>query len=107
MPQHPMSKLVKVALTSDLPPGTALAFEVEGLRIAVFSADGNYYALEDSCSHASAPLCEGEFDAEKVTCPWHAAQFSLATGAALTPPAFEGVRTFKVIIDGDDLKVEI
>jgi len=102
-----MAKLVKVAIVSDLPPGKALVFEFEGTRIAVFNAGGHFFALEDTCSHAGGPLSEGEFDAEKVTCPWHAAHFCLKTGAALTPPAFEGVRAFKVIVDGDDIKVEI
>jgi len=102
-----MSKLVKVAILSDVPPGSCMAFEVEGLRIAVFNVGGAYYALDDTCTHAGAPLCEGEVKDGKVTCPWHGADFDLQTGAALTPPAFEGVRTYPVVVDGDDIKVEI
>jgi 3-phenylpropionate/trans-cinnamate dioxygenase ferredoxin component len=102
-----MPKLVKVCATADLPPGHALGFEAEGLRIAVFNAGGSYYGLEDSCTHAGAPLSEGAIEGDKVTCPWHAADFCLKTGAALTAPAFEGVRAFRVVVEGDDVKVEV
>ena len=102
-----MSKLVKVAVLSDVPPGHGMAFEAEGLRIVVFNVGGTCYAIDDTCTHAGAPLSEGEVQDGKVTCPWHGADFDLKTGEALTPPAFEGVHTYKVVVDGDDIKVEI
>ena len=40
-----------------------------------------------------------------VTCPWHGAQFDLATGSALRPPASQGVTRYEVLIDGDDIKI--
>src|SRR2546425_491663 len=102
-----MAKMIKVAETKDLPPGKAAAFDVEGLRIAVFNVGGNYYAIDDTCSHEGGPLCEGEVNDLKVTCPWHAADFDLKTGSALCPPAFEGVRSYKVTVEGNDIKVEV
>jgi nitrite reductase/ring-hydroxylating ferredoxin subunit len=102
-----MAKLVKLAETKDVPAGQARAFEVEGQRVAVFNVGGSFYALDDTCPHAGGPLSEGEVQQGKVTCPWHAADFDLKTGAVLSPPAFEGVRSYKVVVEGDDLKIEL
>ncbi len=102
-----MPKLIKVAVTSDVPPGQAIVFEAEGQRIALFNVSGNYYALDDTCPHAGGPLSEGRVEGDQVTCPLHGASFNLRTGEVLTPPAFEDVKTYKVVIEGDDINVEI
>jgi nitrite reductase/ring-hydroxylating ferredoxin subunit len=102
-----MAKLVKIAAVKEVLPGRAAAFTVEGERIALFNVDGTYYAIADTCTHASAPLSEGEVQGTKVTCPWHGAEFDLTTGTVLGPPAYEGVRSYKVVVEGDDIKVEI
>ena len=102
-----MAKLVKVAETKDLRPGNAAAFEVEGKRIAVFNVGGTYYAIDDTCPHEDGPLSEGSVEGDKVTCPWHQAEFDLKTGEVLSPPAFEGVKTYKVAVEGNEIKVEV
>ena len=43
----------------------------------------------------------------RVTCPWHGADFDLKTGAVLGPPAQKGVPSYKVVVEGDDIKVEV
>ena len=40
-----------------------------------------------TCPHRGAPLEEGTFDDETVTCPWHGSCFSLADGALLRGPS--------------------
>jgi|SRR6185437_9121793 len=102
-----MATLIKVAETNRLTPGQATAVEVQGRRIAVFNVDGAFYALDDECPHAGGPLSEGQVKDCKVTCPWHEADFDLKTGAVLSPPAFEGVKSYPVVVVGNDVKVEI
>ena len=42
-----------------------------------------------------------ELDGDVVVCPRHGARFSLRTGDALTPPAYEPVRTYATrVADG-------
>src|SRR5438445_3386554 len=101
-----MAKLITIAATKDLPPGRAAAFDIEGSRIAVFNVGGDYYAIDDTCTHSGGPLCEGEVNDCKVTCPWHGADFDLKTGEAVGPPAFEAVRSYKGAVEGNDIKVE-
>jgi len=102
-----MAKRITVCNRKDLPAGRAAAFDVEGRRIAVFHVGESYYALDDTCTHAGAPLCEGEVQGNKVVCPWHNAEFELTTGKALCPPASEGLTTYRVVVQGDDLQVEV
>ena len=102
-----MAKLTKIAETRDVPPGQANCFQVEGESIAVFNVGGTFYAIEDTCPHSGAPLSQGFVEGTKVTCPWHGADFDLKTGAVLGPPAQKGVPSYKVVVEGDDIKVEV
>jgi 3-phenylpropionate/trans-cinnamate dioxygenase ferredoxin component len=83
--------------------------EHEDLEIGVFNCDGDFYAIEDRCSHDDGPLAEGPFNADtcEVECPRHGSLFDLKTGRPKTLPAYEPVDTFAVIIAGDLIKLEV
>ena len=68
-----MPEFVKVAKTSDLAPGEAMAVDVGARRIALFNIEGTYLAVDDTCTHRGGPLSEGMVVGNEVTCPWHAA----------------------------------
>ena len=73
------------------------------LAIGVYNLNGEYYALEDRCSHDDGPLCEGDFDCDEgfAICPRHGANIDIRTGQPRTLPATEPVATFPVrIVDG-------
>ena len=102
-----MAKLLKIAKTEDVVPGQAAAFTIEGQKIALFNVEGTYYAIGDTCTHRGGPLSEGDVRGTRITCPWHGADFDLKTGAVLGPPAQKGVPSYKVVVEGDDIKVEV
>jgi 3-phenylpropionate/trans-cinnamate dioxygenase ferredoxin subunit len=79
------------------------------LEIGVFNCDGQFYAIEDRCSHDDGPLAEGTLNAQDCTveCPRHGSVFDLRTGRPKTLPAYEPVDTFPVIIDEDMIKLEV
>lgn len=66
--------------------------------IAVFKDDGEIYALYDTCRHANASLAEGWVETRTVECPLHGGTFDLRTGAALSFPATEAVRTHEITV---------
>ena len=74
--------------------------EVDGHFVAVVRLEGALHAFEDRCTHDGEPLAGAELEADPgtpcgvVVCPRHGARFCLATGAALTPPAYEPLRVF-------------
>jgi nitrite reductase/ring-hydroxylating ferredoxin subunit len=102
-----MSKLVKIATTSEVSPGTGKEVEVEGKSIALFNLDGTFYAIDNACTHVGGPLGEGELAGDVVTCPWHGAKFNVKTGDVLGPPARKGVRSYPVKVQGNDVLVEL
>lgn len=102
-----MSTAVKVANTSELPPGSGKLVEANGQAVALFNVDGKYFAIDDACPHADGPLNEGALDGNVVTCPWHGAQFDVTTGKVLCAPARSDVKSYPVTVDGEDLFVEV
>ena len=85
-----MAKMIKIAQTGDLAPGTGKVVEAEGLRIALFHVEGAFSAIDNTCPHRGGPLGEGKLTGEIVTCPWHGARFNVRTGAVMGPPAEPG-----------------
>jgi nitrite reductase/ring-hydroxylating ferredoxin subunit len=102
-----MSRLIKVAETKDVSPGTGKEVQAEGRSIALFNVAGTFYAIENTCTHAGGPLGEGELGGEVVSCPWHGAKFNVKTGEVLGPPARKGVQSYHVTVQGNDVLVEV
>ena len=102
-----MGNVVEAAKVGEINSGEAKMVEVEGREIAIFNCGGEYYALANECTHVGGPLCEGDIDSDKVTCPWHGAEFNIKTGEVLAPPAEQNVKCYKVFVEDDVLKIEI
>ena len=102
-----MAKIVKVAQTSEVAPGTGKVVQAEGGSIALFNLDGTFYAIDNTCTHVGGPLGEGELAGDVVTCPWHGAEFNVKTGAMCRPPARSSVRSYTVKVEGDDVLVDV
>jgi len=94
-----MPEWTDVAPVADFPAGAVRSVDVDGTAIAVFNLDGQYYAIEDLCSHEAETLSGGEVEGEEVICPRHGAHFCIPTGEALSPPAYEPVATFPVRVE--------
>jgi len=68
---------------------------------------GKFFCLENRCSHADAPLCDGFLEGEKVTCPFHAASFDLTSGKATFGMPIPSLKTFPVELDGEKVLVTL
>jgi len=100
-----MPSFVKACSAADIAPGTGKTVTVGGRELALFNADGTFYAIDNECPHRSGPLGEGELEGCIVTCPWHAWQFDLKTGESITDDTKVATHTVKV--EGGDLLVEV
>jgi 3-phenylpropionate/trans-cinnamate dioxygenase ferredoxin component len=97
---------IDVGPTEEVSEARPLLTEVDGYPVVVTRCGNEYFAVEDRCTHDGAPLGEAEYADCKVICPRHGAQFCLRTGEALTPPAYEPLRTFNVREQDGRLLVE-
>ena len=73
----------------------------------MFNVGGAIHVIDNDCTHDGGPLSEGVVSDTCVICPWHGAEFDLRTGKALTPPAVEDVRSYAVVVSGEDISIEI
>ena len=69
-----MAEFIKVASTSDLPPGEKMLVEYDDEDVGLFNIDGEYYAISDVCTHDDGPLVEGRLDGDCIICPRHGAR---------------------------------
>ena len=100
-----MADFVKVADLSEIPPGDMKAVDLGEDQILLVNVAGALHACDDICSHSYASLSEGDLDGREIQCPLHGAIFNVVTGAVITPPATEPLRTFQVRIEGNDVLV--
>ena len=79
------------------------------IAVGVYNLNGEYFAIEDRCSHDDGPLCEGDWEHDecRVICPRHGSAFDLRSGRPLSLPATEPVDTFPVHVEDGMIKVEI
>lgn len=99
---------VTVASRSELPDGSVLGVELDGVRLCLAHCEGEVYAFQDNCTHRDFPLSNGELDEEcAITCEWHGARFDVRTGAVLTPPATWPVRVYACQFEGDEIQVDL
>jgi 3-phenylpropionate/trans-cinnamate dioxygenase ferredoxin component len=91
-----MHEWVTVARTQGVPDGELAAATLDGVRIFVANAGGEYKAVADECTHAGCSLADdGELEGDSMTCQCHGSVFDFSTGEAIGPPATEPVAVTK------------
>ena len=98
-----MSNWIDAAAAADLGEGNTLSVVVGTAMVALLCSDGEYFAIEDICTHDGAELTGGAIEGAQIICPRHGARFCLRTGEALTPPAYEAVRVFRTKVENGRL----
>jgi len=101
-----MSEWVDVVDESALVNGEHVVVDVEGTEVAVFKIDGEYYAIEDVCTHDGAEIASGILDGDEIVCPRHGARFCVKTGAVMSPPAYEDINCISVRIENKKIQVK-
>jgi ethylbenzene dioxygenase ferredoxin subunit len=101
------NNVVRVCAQAEIAPETVKAFAVGDKQLAVFKIDGKFYVTDDECTHASASLADGMLEGDVVECSMHFGAFHVPTGAVKAPPCELALRTYKVVLQGDDIFVDL
>ena len=113
-------RLFVVGRAADIPPGSSRIVDIEGRSVGVFNIEGEFFAIRNTCPHASGPLClglrsgmvvsaePGQYDyirrGEFIRCPWHQWEFDIRTGRSWFDPERMRVRRYDVRVEsGADL----
>ena len=102
-----MTQWTDVAALDDLFEGVGLAIQPAGADIALFRLEDGVYAIQNTCSHGNAQLCDGFVEGHQVECPFHQALFDLRDGSVACGPATEPVRTWPVKVEAGRVYVDL
>ncbi len=75
--------------------------------VALFNVGGQFFAIDDVCTHDGGPLAEGMLENHTIACPRHGAKFDIRTGQALTMPATQPTASHEVKVVGDEVLVKL
>jgi len=104
---------VKVCSKSDVAPGSLKLVSAGGKDLVVANVDGNFYVMDNWCTHEQGNLSEGELNKKVLTCPEHGAQFDVTTGKVLGGPdggpadSIPPETAYKVRVQGNDVIVDM
>jgi NAD(P)H-dependent nitrite reductase small subunit len=97
-------EFLTVATIDEMPNGTVRVVRIGSYDIGIYHIDDEWYAIDNICPHAGAPLDEGWVHDKTVTCPWHAWCFSLETGR-MTMWDMDGLDTFAIKVEDGTVKL--
>ena len=96
-----------VCKTTQISVGQMKKISVNGKDIVVANIGGDYFAMNDTCTHAGASLSEGKIEDSTIICAWHGAQFDCKNGKLIKFPAkINDLEVYNVIVEEDNILIE-
>jgi biphenyl 2,3-dioxygenase ferredoxin component len=101
-----MPQRIDLCSAADISPGNALKVETGDLVLAVFNVDGEYYVMDDLCTHGPGSLSEGYIEGDVVECNFHNGQFNIKTGEVVAPPCMVPMKIYKTMVENGRVIIE-
>jgi nitrite reductase/ring-hydroxylating ferredoxin subunit len=102
-----MPSKIELCNADDVAVGTALKVEKGGLVVAVFNVDGEFYVLDDQCTHGPGSLSEGYIEGDVVACNFHNGQFNIRTGEVVLPPCMIPMKTYAATVENEKVVIQV
>jgi nitrite reductase/ring-hydroxylating ferredoxin subunit len=104
-----MAQFYTVARVSDIGPGEIRYVEVgpDEEPVCLINLDGEFFALDDCCTHEEASLSDGEIIGDEIECPLHGGAFEIRTGMPVSFPVVVPAKTYKVRVEGDEVQIAL
>lgn len=102
--------MIEAATLDEVKPGTMKRVSTgkdNPQHILLCNVDGEYYAIDDLCTHEDFSLSYGCLKGEQVQCSLHGARFNVKTGLPEVEPAEIPLKTYTVIIKNNQILIEI
>ncbi len=100
--------LIKLANINQIPPNSMKSFIVSGKKVSVINLDGEFFAVDDICTHEHCSLSgEGFLDGNIIICGCHGATFDATNGKVMSLPATSDLTSYKTKVQGEDLFIEM
>ena len=96
-----MSGFQSIAKTADIPPNKSQAVECRGLKLLVCNSGGDFFVVENRCTHQDEPLERGRVRNGYVICPVHGMRYRLASGEPVGQLSRVPIKRFESrVVDG-------
>ena len=102
-----MPSRVELCKVEDVEVGAARRIEAAGLTLAVYNLDGEFLVTDDHCTHGPGSLSEGFIDGDLIECNFHQGVFNIRTGEVVRPPCMVPVKTYKTVVEGGRVYIEV
>jgi 3-phenylpropionate/trans-cinnamate dioxygenase ferredoxin component len=103
-----MTQYSKAIKKSELASGEKKSILVSGKRLMIANVGGEFFAIDDACTHVGCSLgTQGKLAGSVVTCGCHGGQFNVTTGKVLAAPPTKDETSYPVKIEGDDVLVSV
>lgn len=99
------SRFTRVCGADDIDEGSTKVFDLDGVSVLVARLGGEFFAIENICSHDGGDLGEGDIVDGHVECPRHGARFDMRTGEATRMPAAVGVDRYDVKVENGSVYI--
>ncbi len=106
-PDEATAVFYSVAKVDKIQPGEMRYVEVGPKEepVCLINLDGEYFALDDCCTHEDASLSDGEIVRDEVECPLHGGAFEIRTGLPTSFPVVVPAKTYLVRVVGDEIQI--
>lgn len=96
-PAQQAARIDRLCRVDEVPDGDVRRVKVDGRPpLAVFNVAGEFFVIDDTCTHGMASLAEGFVEDGIVECPWHGGAFDVRTGAPVRHPCVVALRCYAV-----------
>ncbi|BFM08295.1 Rieske (2Fe-2S) protein [Halioxenophilus aromaticivorans] len=99
------SEYTRLFPVADLSPGQAKAVEIDGVDLLVCNAKGDFYAVQNMCTHQKAKLEGGRIRNCFISCPVHGVMFDLKTGVPKGTMTTIPLKTYDLRVVDEHLEV--
>jgi 3-phenylpropionate/trans-cinnamate dioxygenase ferredoxin subunit len=99
--------LYSLCRIDEVPENEIRQFNLKGKEILVINQNMKFHCLEARCTHAGAPLSEGELENGVLQCPWHGSRFKIETGEVVRGPAKKRLPVYASIVKDNLVFVDL
>ncbi len=89
--------LIELCAKDEVDEGAVIKVEKDGLVLAVYRVEGQFYVTDDHCTHGPGSLSEGYLEGHVIECDFHQGCFDIRDGSIVSPPCMVPVKTYRVI----------
>jgi nitrite reductase/ring-hydroxylating ferredoxin subunit len=106
-PDEATAVFYPVAKVDKIQPGEMRYVEVgpDEEPVCLINLAGEFFALNDCCTHEDASLSDGEIIGDEIECPLHGGAFEIRTGLPVSFPVVVPAETYLVRVVGDEIHI--